>query len=276
MKTNTMGGDPWALHRGDCLNPVAGLASLPDRSIDVVLTDPPYSEHVHSKGRRVGKGWRTGGGAPLAEERALGFDAITQGQIAALSEQFARLAHRWVLVFSDVESTHLWRDGLEAAGLEYVRTMFWHKLGGAPQFTGDRPAVACEAITVAHPKGRKRWNGGGKQGFYAVPIVLNDGGGEERFHTTQKPLALMEALIRDFTDAGETVLDPFAGSGTTGAAALRLGRRFVGWERDETYHAKASARLAAVREQGDLFATRGPKPKQGSLVDAPKRGRRAA
>jgi DNA modification methylase len=64
----------------------------------------------------------------------------------------------------------------------------------------------------------------------------------------------MESLLRDFTDPGDLILDPFAGSGTTGVAAIRLGRRFVGWERDAKYHDVATRRLAATREQLGLFA----------------------
>lgn len=241
----------WTLHHGDCL---AGMATLPDRSIDVVITDPPYSEHVHASGRRAGKGWRKGGGASLAVDRPLGFDCLSPETMAAAAEHFGRLARRWVLVFCDAESTHLWRASLVSAGLEYVRTGLWLKSNGAPQFTGDRPAVGHEEIVIAHPKGRKRWSGGGKQAVYDIPIVLNrNGARNERIHTTQKPLALMDALVRDFTERGELVLDPFAGSATTGVACIRNGRRFVGWEQDAKYHALGTKRLDATREQFALF-----------------------
>jgi site-specific DNA-methyltransferase (adenine-specific) len=63
----------------------------------------------------------------------------------------------------------------------------------------------------------------------------------------------MEALVSDFTDPGELVCDPFAGSGTTGVACIRLGRRFIGWERDPKYFAVAVKRLRAAREQLGLF-----------------------
>lgn len=64
----------------------------------------------------------------------------------------------------------------------------------------------------------------------------------------------MERLVRDFSDRGELILDPFAGSGTTGVAALRLGRRFLGWERNPKYHGTADRRLAATHEQLELPA----------------------
>lgn len=255
------------IHAGDCLDPVSGLAILPDGSIDVVLTDPPYSEHVHAKGRRGGKGRAgRGGGAAIMLERPLGFGHLSPEVMRACAFHFARLARRWVAVFSDTESAHLWKEALEEAGLEYVRTSFWHKLGGAPQFTGDRPAVACEAITLCHPAGRKRWNGGGKQGLYSTPIAGAEGQRTQRFHTTQKPLGLMEALVRDFTDAGETILDPFAGSGTTGVAAKRLGRNFIGWERDPDYAAIAERRIRDAREQLDLITAPVAKARQEALL----------
>jgi DNA modification methylase len=75
------------------------------------------------------------------------------------------------------------------------------------------------------------------------------GGDPRTGHQTQKPLALMETLVRLFSDPGELILDPFAGSGTTGVAAVRLGRRFLGWEMNPEYAEIARKRIAAAREQ---------------------------
>lgn len=161
----------------------------------------------------------------------------------------------WVLVFSDVESDHLWRDDLEAVGLDYVRTGAWIKTGSTPQFSGDRPATGFEAITIAHPKGRKRWNGGGLHALWKfpevaeiphifdVPIVLNRSGKEPRFHTTQKPFPLMSALVELFSEPGEVVLDPTAGSGTTGVAAKRHARRSILIEQSEAHCESIVTRL---------------------------------
>lgn len=99
---------------------------------------------------------------------------------------------------------------------------------------------------------RSAGTAGGKLGVWRNSTAYRDG--DEIVHTTQKPVALMESLLRDFTDPGDLILDPFAGSGTTGVAAIRLGRRFVGWERDAKYHDVATRRLAATREQLGLFA----------------------
>ena len=253
---------PWALHHGDCL---PWLRSLPDKSVDHAIMDPPYSAHVHANARsavrktpltdgkgRIGRAQRD---RAISRGVDFGFAHVTPETITAVAAEVSRVVRRWTLIFSDVESCHLWRAALEAAELDYARTMIWQKLGAPPQFSGDRPAVACEAITLVHPKGRKRWNGGGKHGFYTTPIAYNQPGKPDygRTHPTQKPLELMLALVADFTDPGDIILDPFAGSGTTGVAALRLGRRFTGAEQDATHYATACERLTA-EERGQTLA----------------------
>ena len=207
-------------------------------SVSVIITDPPYSEHTHKSVRSAKMLANDRGGRYGADTRRnvdLGFEHISPDLRLFVSEQFARMVERWVLVFSDVESDHLWRADLTAAGLDYVRTGAWIKVGSTPQFSGDRPATGFEAITIAHPAGRKRWNGGGKHALWSVPIVLNRSGSDPRWHTTQKPLPLMEQLVVQFTDPGETVLDSFAGSGTTGIAALRHDRKSILIEQSEEH-----------------------------------------
>lgn len=248
------------LHHGDCRNVLPTL-----ERVDVVITDPPYSNYVHSKSRRGGAsapkldGSGRNVACSFAREKEFGFEPLSLELRRECSDAFSLLARRWVLTFSDVESCHLWRDDLVEAGLEYVRTGAWVKLGATPQFTGDRPAAGFETITIAHPKGRKRWNGGGRHAIwrgaeepdlvYEVPIVLNRGGNDPRLHTTQKPLELMLNLVGDFSDEGETILDPFAGSGTTLVAAKRLGRLAIGIERDEANCETAARRLEREARQ---------------------------
>ncbi len=232
----------FALHCADW-EKTGALAALSDQSIDVVLTDAPYSEHVHTKGKHTPK---RNDPSKAREGRDFGFDHLSPETMRAAAIQFARLARRWVIVFCDMESTGAWRSELQAAGLQHARTGVWVKTDPQPQITGDRPGSGTEGIVIAHTiaTGRWRWNGGGRPATYIGPIEKVD-----RFHTSQKPEWLFESLIRDFTDRGEIILDPFAGSGTTGVAALRHGRRFIGWERDDKYHSAALARLSATREQ---------------------------
>lgn len=242
------------LHLGDYRDVLPTLGT-----VDHVICDPPYSEETQTnvRSRRMSANDRGGRyGADLRRQVDLGFAHITPDDMAFLACQFARLATRWVLVFSDVESDHLWRAELVEAGLDYVRTGAWVKRGSTPQFSGDRPATAFEAITICHPKGRKRWNGGGKHGLWDVPIVLNRSRADksERVHPTQKPEVLMRHLVCDFTDPGEVILDATAGSGTTGVAAKIEGRRAILIEQDEAHCESAARRLEAVQPGFDFAA----------------------
>ena len=238
--------DGVTIYHANCLDV---LPTLP--AVDHVITDPPYSEHVHGKSRRGGASapQLNGSGKPVAASFArvkeFGFPSLDADTMRLAALQIYRTSRRWALVFSDVESSHIWREALtEPDRLDYVRTGAWVKIGATPQFTGDRPAVGFEAITICHPKGRKRWNGGGSHAVWQVPIVLNRGGNDPRLHTTQKPEALMMSLVSLFTDEGETILDPFMGSGTTLVAAKRLGRKAIGIEMNEAYCEVAAKRLS--------------------------------
>lgn len=234
--------------------------------VDHFIADPPYSEHVHgaARSRRMRSANDRGGryGADLRRNVDLGFTHLTDDLRDYLAMEAARLTRRWVLVFSDVEGAHLWAEALDGHGLDYVRTGAWVKRGSTPQFSGDRPATGHEAITICHPTGRKRWNGGGTHAIWDVPIVLNRSRADksERVHPTQKPLVLMGQLVTQFTDPGETILDPTAGSGTTGVAAKRLGRRAVLIEQDEAHCEAAATRLAAEHESPALIAASATSP----------------
>ncbi|WP_449278016.1 DNA-methyltransferase [Leucobacter sp. GX24907] len=219
-------------------------------AVDHFIADPPYSEHVHSsaRSRRMQSANARGGryGADLRRNVDLGFAHLSNELRTFLAGEAARLTERWVLVFSDTEGAHLWAEELQDADLDYVRTGAWIKRGATPQFSGDRPATGHEAITICHPKGRKRWNGGGQHAIWDVPIVLNRARASksERIHPTQKPLRLMQQLVTQFTDPGDLILDPTAGGATTGVAAKLLGRRAVLVERDEKHCEAAARRLA--------------------------------
>jgi len=229
----------WTLHQGNCL---AGLAAVEDGSVDVVITDPPYEAEAHTSQRLVA---RAGG---KLEVEPLTFPPITEDQRVESARQMARLARRWILVFCQVEAAMKWRAALEGAGSVYKRTCQWIKPDGKPQYSGDRPGIGYESIVACHAPGRSTWNGGGSHGVF----IVNKGGDTRTGHQTQKPLALMELLVRLFSDHGELILDPFAGSGTTGVAAVRLGRRFLGWEMNPEYVDIARRRLAVAREQLEI------------------------
>jgi len=246
------------LRHSDAFDVLPGFVPV---SVDHVITDPPYSEHVHQRVRTSSAklndaAYGSTRRASIANTKRavdLGFDHLTPEFVTEASQHFARITRKWVLVFCDIEAAPEWRDALRNAGLDYVRTGIWLKPGAAPQFSGDRPGVGYESIVIAHQPGRKRWNGGGKHAIWTHPIVLDRAHTGQRVHTAQKPLGLMAALVVDFTNPGETILDPFAGSGTTGVAALMESRRFIGVERDAAHYAMALHRLTSAAAQPRLI-----------------------
>ena len=243
MLTEVLGGQRrWVVLPGDCREL---LPLIPDGAVGHVLADPPYSRHVHTAQRRVR---RSEGKPGRVVPEPLSFESLSDELLEFVAAQCARVARRWVLVFSDVENVSAWRAALAAHGLTHRRTGAWVKLGAQPQMSGDRPAVGFEALEIAHPRGRSRWNGGGRPAVWTHPLATGHGEGL-RLHPTQKPLSLLLELVRDFTDEGDLVLDPFCGSGTTGVACVRLGRRFIGFELNPSWATLAAERIAA-EEQG--------------------------
>lgn len=244
------------LYLGDCREILPSLGS-----VDHILTDPPYSAHVHANARDANT--KAGTIRAIATAHEFGFDCLDDDTRRFAAWQFSRLSRRWVLIFSDSENAHLWRPCGE---LESIRTGAWIKRGTTPQFTGDRPAAGFEQILIFHPVGKKRWNGRGKPGIWETGIVKGgtaESSKEPRVHPAQKPLALIAQLIVDFTDEGETILDPFAGSGTTGLAAKTLARRAILIERTEQHCETIAKRLAqSVLQFGaeEARASREPRP----------------
>lgn len=212
-----------------CEDSVAYLAGLPDGAVDCVITDPPYAEKTHA-------GARTSRGSDRAGVKLVSFASVDDDAFLTLCRQAVRVAKRWVVMTCD------WRHAAvaEVAGLPVVRLGVWVKPDAMPQLTGDRPGTGWEAVLILHRPGKKRWNRGGHHGVWTCPVERNND------HPTQKPVRLLRSWIRDFTDPDEHVLDPYAGSGTTGVAAFLEGRRATLVEHDPRYAAVARRRVAAL------------------------------
>ena len=202
--------------------------------VDSIITDPPYDAKTHANARSLR-------GRELVS--VIDFECFTEEKFTEFCRNAVTQARRWVVMSCD------WRHAaqLEKAGVPLVRFGIWHKPNGAPQFTGDRPGTGWEAIAILHRQGRKHWNGGGHHAVWVCNI-------EQGEHPTQKPLKLLLDWVTKFTDEGETVLDPFMGSGTTGVACLKLGRKFIGIEKRGDYFDLAQQRIAEAHRQRNLFA----------------------
>lgn len=205
------------IYHGDCRE------VLPSVSADVCITDPPYGRTTH-------EGARTGD----ETETLVDFASITADE---LRSAFALMdVRRWVVATLEWQAV----SPLESSpppGLRFVRMGVWVKPNGAPQFTGDRPATGWEAVAILHREGGPMsWNGGGHHAVWEFPKINGE-------HPTQKPAALVRKFVALFSDPGETVLDPFMGSGTTLRAAKDLGRKAIGIEIEERYCEIAAKRL---------------------------------
>lgn len=224
---------------GDCLD------MLPTLEADVAITDPPFGAQTHA-GAKTG----ANGGEALID-----FASFTAEQLGDVWEQLVlRTCRRWVV------ATIEWRHASELERRELlVRLGVWVKPNGAPQFTGDRPGTGWEAVAICHRPGKKRWNGGGHHATWRICKTEGD-------HPTQKPWELVESFVDLFSDAGETVLDPFMGSGTTGVACVRTGRRFLGIEKEPKYFEIAVKRIEAELNRAPLFDA-APQIVQRELID---------
>jgi hypothetical protein len=220
-------------------------------AVDHVITDPPYARDVYIRASAVYT--KVGSGTPkrmgLSEQKRRGgaLQKMANGDIGCIDEilegvalEIGRLARRWAVVFSDAETTWRWRAALHLSGLRYVRTGAWVKPDAMPQMSGDRPSVGFEPATIFHAQGPMRWNGGGGQ---AVWTHYTAKGHSRPDHPCPKPDSLMLELVQQFTDPGECILDPFAGSGTTLFAAKRLGRTAIGCEINEAFAEVTARRL---------------------------------
>ncbi len=240
------------LRLGSCLDPAIGLVSLADKSVDVTITDPPYEDEAHNKGKRQNP---TKDKRKRVVDESFAFPPITEAERYAAGEQIARVTRKHALVFCQVEAAMLWRRALEKYGMVYRRTIPWVKPDAMPSLHGRWPGQSFESIVLVSAPGAV-CPVGGKAKYYEATRER----GLTRAHDTAKPLSLMLEMVADFTEPDDLVLDAFAGSGTTGVAALHLGRRFVGWEVSEQMHA-----IAARRLRGDEAK---PRPEQPSLFGA--------
>ncbi len=244
---------------GDCLEILPTLGK-----VDAVVTDPPYEAVMQNSFGKVSIA-RQGLGdikklQSVSRRGNLRFQPIDDIRTEA-AKCIVGSCRGWAITFCMAEGVRAWRDEFEAAGARYKRAMVWIKPDAMPQFNGQGPSIGHEMMTAVWcGKGHSRWNGGGRPGNFT--FNKNDG---IRQHDTQKPLPLITELVNLFSFANQTVLDPFMGSGTTGVACAKLGRKFIGIEIEPKYFDIACERIQKAYDQPDFFI-QPPKPaKQEAL-----------
>lgn len=210
------------LKLGDCIELIK---KVPDGSVDAIITDPPYFIGItHNSQKGVFKDL-----------------AICKPFFAELFEQFKRVLKPTgsVYFFSDFRGYSFFHPLMQEF-LPVKNMLVWDKMSG----WGNYYSFAHELIIYAVDKPHRNGKGFGLSVIripgFAAGAKKRDG---EKVHPTQKPTELIEKLITDSTDEGDTVLDVFAGSGTTGVACARLNRSFIGFEIDEKYYEIAKKRI---------------------------------
>lgn len=252
---------PWldTIIKGDC---VAALNKLPDHSVDMIFADPPYNLQLggdlhrpdQSKVDAVDDAWDQ-------FESFEAYDAFTRAWLMAVRRVLKPNGTIWV-----IGSYHnIFRVGakLQDLGFWILNDVVWRKTNPMPNFRGRRFQNAHETmIWASHSQESKGYTFNYEamkaanddtqmRSDWLFPIctgherLKNEDGG--KLHPTQKPEALLARIIMSSTKPGDVVLDPFFGSGTTGAVAKRLNRHFVGIEREQEYIDAAHARIEAVK-----------------------------
>lgn len=236
----------YELIHGDCLEV---LPTLEAGSVGLVVTSPPYNQRIDTfKPSGMQKNWR------WANKMGSGYaDSMSEGDYQAW--QVRVLDELWRVVADNGSCFYnhkcRWRDGVLLHPLDIVRQSRWKlrqelvwRRDGSPTMNARMFAPNDERIYWL-VKGRHKWN----QECVGHLSVWYMNSVKSAAHPCAFPIEIPDRAIRATTDTSDLVLDPFAGSGTTGVACINTGRRFIGIEKDAGYFAIAQDRLAAASQQ---------------------------
>jgi len=209
---------------GDCLEVMRGMD---DNSVDLVLTDPPYGINVARNGSVGGGSFR----GKTQKFKPSNWDSAIPS--TECFKEMLRVAKQCII----------WGGNYFASSLPDSRCwLVWYKRDGLP----DRTFADCELAWTSFDKNAKvyniRWDG-----------FIRDSKEKKVAHPTQKPEQLFKRCLTDFTQEGDIILDPFFGSGTTGVAAVRMGRHFIGIDISPEYCKIAEKRIQEERDKYALF-----------------------
>lgn len=227
------------LVNNDCL---IYMKAIPDKTIDLILTDPPYNISQYSTGN-----------IPLPGREALNNDIAPWDNAALNPEDLLKDFKRIIkpagniFIFTSYNMIGKWHAVFDRE-FDTFQFFIWHKTNPAPKVYKNGFLNSCEMIICLWNKGHK-WNFSTQNemhNFFESPICM----GPERLHSpkhpAQKPVKLLKHLISIASDPGDIVFDPFMGVGSTGVAAKQLGRRFVGCEIDPLYFDAAAKRINSM------------------------------
>lgn len=242
------------LYRGDCMEV---LPTLP--KVDAVITDPPYGI-VHDFGSQK----------RLDGTRALQWDWDGPGTHCLIAEALKgaiKMLNRPgnAFAFAGYDTLELSREIFRAAGMT-PKPWAWVKQCPPPPMPGNRWPSAFEVATLGYDAGAFFGDAGNSRRNVMIADALRAGNRERAGHPTQKPLTVMTHLVSALAAPGACVLDCFMGSGTTGVAAVLLGRSFCGIELQAEFFEIACRRIEQAQAQAQLFEPVAPKAQQVSLL----------
>ena len=248
---------------GDCLELLKGL---PDNSIDHCITDPPYNISGYDHKRKIG--WLE---SNSVWKDSKNFNKIDADWDKFNDSEYSEFTNSWlveikrvvrpngnILVFGSYHNIYQVGVALERLELKINNSIIWYKRNAFPNITGRMLCESTEQIVWAvngSKKSATKWtfnynelklltdNGKQMRNMWDIPMTPLS---EKKFgkHPSQKPMALSERLVIGFTNPGDTVLDPFLGSGSFLVAAKKLGRNFLGMERESEFAELAKKRLS--------------------------------
>lgn len=265
------------------------LKELPDNSVDLIFADPPYNMQLEGSLKRTD-------GTEFKGVEGLYWDEFESIQAyKEFTRQWLMEAQRvlkknksslWVI--GSFQNIYIVGDVLQELGFWIINDIIWSKTNPTPNFMGTKFTNRQETLLWATPSQKTKYHfnyktmkelNGGKQmtSVWDIPISsgnerIKDSDGK-KLHPTQKPEKLLYNVIISSTNKGDVIVDPFMGSGTTGAMAKRLGRSFYGIERDKKYHEYAVRRIMNEEIEDDdfinaIFDVKPPRVKFSDLVEA--------
>ena len=216
-------------------------------SVDLILTDPPYSISKETGFKHMGKKSVKRFAVSMDfgkwDHKEIDLKAFTDLSFKALKQGGT------VICFYDLWKITKVQEAFMQAGFEMIRLIIWEKTNPVPLNSKNIYLSNAREVAVVGVKGGKpTFNSKYDNGVYKFPIPR-----EKRIHPTQKPLKLMEALIKKHSKANDLVIDPFLGSGSTALASHKLKRRFIGGDKDSSYIKQAKKRLNEIIHKESLL-----------------------
>lgn len=238
--------EKWKVLLGDSRD---HIEKIPDNSIDLILTDPPYNLGKYSTGN-INPEWRKEINNDIAEWDTVTFDP------SEWLQPFKRILKPKgnIFAFTSYNLIGKWHEAFDPK-FDVFQFMVWHKTNPTPKIHKVSFLNSCELIVCVWNKGHT-WNFSRQNemhNFIESSICM----GQERLknpkHPTQKPVEVLQKIVKIASNKGDIVFDPFMGVGSTGIAALRLDRRFLGVEIEEKYFMAAEKRIERLMAQERMF-----------------------